>query len=120
MGYHGASSRVPVDVGLPAPVGVREHLVPLSIAALYRGQVGAFGLYGGLGPSLTIAYVKVGPEAQSNAVAGLELLAGNDFALGPGRLIGEVSGGFSRLKTRSVQVRTSGIVFLVGYRYFLR
>lgn len=124
-----ADARLPGDGALRYDIAQQEF--SLTLGGLYRIPVGLDWLmpYGGLGARLYMLRTEVkgtaggelfAPNEETQSAAGLLLLGGVDFALGPGALGAELQFGWAHVDAFVLRDTNLGALqLLVGYRLML-
>ncbi|MEZ4272508.1 MAG: hypothetical protein R3C68_14080 [Myxococcota bacterium] len=114
--FYRSASEVPVEAGLPESIAVRQRFTTLGVHGSYLWEIGPVEFSLGVASVLLLAYVEVGPEARLLKSPGVDALASLGSRLGPGHLIGDVTGRYARLDTELIKDRPGGLLLAVGYR----
>ncbi|MCB9746410.1 MAG: hypothetical protein H6740_27785 [Alphaproteobacteria bacterium] len=123
VGYHQVSTET-TDEGRNEEIGLRMDLVPISLSALLRRDLGTWAGWTGAGLTVTPYRLELRYEGET-AVSGLGLhrpgpmlYVGGGYRLSNGEVFGELRGLsiLSRAEDAGYDGQVGGLVFLVGYR----
>jgi hypothetical protein len=115
--YYGASSTVPAQPGLPAPVSASARVVPVGVAAVYAHPLAFGSVYGGAGAEAQLVHVAVAGEERLDVVPGALFLAGLAWRLRAGDLFAESGWATGTLDGPIARLRSGGLHVSAGWRY---
>jgi hypothetical protein len=116
-GTYAASATVPAQGALSEPVDTHVRLIPVSLVAIFEQPLGRLRLYGGAGPAVQIALVRVDLERRTHIALGAEGIAGVTVRAGPGDLFAELHVPVGSIDAPEARLRTTGVILGGGYRY---
>lgn len=99
----------------PEHLTASAWLVPVSLLVEWSQRLGEFRLRGGLGPSLELAALRVGPDAAPAVAPGLEVLLALGRALGPGSISIEAAFLYGRVDSPLATLNAGGVSLRLGY-----
>jgi hypothetical protein len=117
VGYHGASTTVPVQPGVPAPITATAEMFPVSLRVSFEQPWRAFSFWLGIGPTLQFVLVSAGPDSSTAVVPGGDIAVGIGYRIGAGQVMLQTSYGFGSLDNPLARLNAGGLVVSAGYRF---